>query len=343
MDDVELPPWARGDAARFVEINRAALESEIVSQNLHLWIDLIFGCRQRDKASDNLFFPLTYQGNVDVAALESEAQREAVELQINEFGQTPKQVFFSPHPRRFSKVPALGKEPSFLSGSLRELLGAVEVTAVPRRPPEAAAVAAGNSGSSGEATDWELEGFRQKAGAGRALPRLHRERVAALDCDAERLVSVSRDGFLKVHVRRAANRLSKEEEGKEEDEEEEEGALRQTRASSVCGAPLTCCQLLSPEVVLAGALDSRVHCFSIPFGKCVQSLPAHDDTVSALRCSGARLVTGGWDTLVRLWHLREPGASAEALGELQELECRVTGGCFVCLFFFCLFFSRLLS
>ncbi len=101
VDDVELPPWAGGSAKRFVELNRAALESEFVSQSLHLWIDLVFGCRQRDAASDNLFFPLTYQGHVNLATLEDPSERQAIELQINEFGQTPKQV------RRKRAPPAL--------------------------------------------------------------------------------------------------------------------------------------------------------------------------------------------------------------------------------------------
>ena len=39
---VRLPPWA-ASADEFIRINRQALESEITSENLHHWIDLIFG------------------------------------------------------------------------------------------------------------------------------------------------------------------------------------------------------------------------------------------------------------------------------------------------------------
>lgn len=39
--------------------------------------------------------------------------------------------------------------------------------------------------------------------------------------------------------------------------------------------------------------------------KCVDSCLAHDDTVSALRFCNNKLVTGGWDTLVRLWTVKE--------------------------------------
>lgn len=43
----QLPPWANGSTFEFVRIQREALESEYVSNNLHLWIDLIFGKKSR--------------------------------------------------------------------------------------------------------------------------------------------------------------------------------------------------------------------------------------------------------------------------------------------------------
>ena len=111
VDDVELPPWCRpNDFKRFMETHREALESQHVSANLHQWIDLIFGSKQRGaeaKQADNLFYPLTYQGSIDVESVEDEQMRASYELQISEFGQTPKQVFFKPHPQRFSSAAIL--------------------------------------------------------------------------------------------------------------------------------------------------------------------------------------------------------------------------------------------
>lgn len=40
VNDVRLPPWANKDARFFVKIHSQALESDYVSANLHLWIDL---------------------------------------------------------------------------------------------------------------------------------------------------------------------------------------------------------------------------------------------------------------------------------------------------------------
>jgi factor associated with neutral sphingomyelinase activation len=43
----------------------------------------------------------TKKGAVDLEKVESPVERAAIEAQIREFGQTPKQVFTGPHPRRY--------------------------------------------------------------------------------------------------------------------------------------------------------------------------------------------------------------------------------------------------
>ena len=51
----------------------------------------------------NLFHPLTYEGAVDVDAIEDDVMRRATIAQISSYGQTPKQLFTKPHPRRKAK------------------------------------------------------------------------------------------------------------------------------------------------------------------------------------------------------------------------------------------------
>uniref|UniRef100_A0A8C1Q8M5 Neurobeachin n=1 Tax=Cyprinus carpio TaxID=7962 RepID=A0A8C1Q8M5_CYPCA len=105
--DVELPAWAK-KPEDFVRINRMALESEFVSCQLHQWIDLIFGYKQRGPEAAralNVFHHLTYEGSVNLDSLSSDPpMREATEAQIQSVGQTPSQLLIEPHPPRSSAM-----------------------------------------------------------------------------------------------------------------------------------------------------------------------------------------------------------------------------------------------
>ncbi|KAM3682516.1 hypothetical protein ACJW31_12G078200 [Castanea mollissima] len=108
IGDVCLPPWAKGSPEEFINRNREALESEYVSSNLHHWIDLVFGYKQRGKPAveaANIFYYLTYEGAVDLDTMEDDLQRAAIEDQIANFGQTPIQIFRKKHPRRGPPIP----------------------------------------------------------------------------------------------------------------------------------------------------------------------------------------------------------------------------------------------
>ncbi|NWJ04983.1 NBEA protein, partial [Crypturellus undulatus] len=127
VNDVELPPWAK-KPEDFVRINRMALESEFVSCQLHQWIDLIFGYKQRGPEAVralNVFHYLTYEGSVNLDSITDPVLREipeayfirdphtflltnnfvkAMETQIHNFGQTPSQLLIEPHPPRSSAM-----------------------------------------------------------------------------------------------------------------------------------------------------------------------------------------------------------------------------------------------
>ncbi|GJN87145.1 hypothetical protein Rhopal_000090-T1 [Rhodotorula paludigena] len=107
IDDVQLPPWAKGNPRLFVELHRQALESEYVGTHLHAWIDLVFGYKQRGEAAVNAvncFSELSYEGAIDLDTVDDPEQRKAATSVIHNFGMTPRQLFTHPHPLRRARL-----------------------------------------------------------------------------------------------------------------------------------------------------------------------------------------------------------------------------------------------
>ncbi|KAF6760566.1 hypothetical protein DFP72DRAFT_988225 [Ephemerocybe angulata] len=120
IDDVKLPVWARDDPLLFIVMNRRALESPYVSEHLPQWIDLIWGSKQKDVPSLNVFHPLSYEGfdwydpfyrycllliecaPLDLDKIKDDLEREATVGIIHNFGQTPRKLFNNPHPERLN-------------------------------------------------------------------------------------------------------------------------------------------------------------------------------------------------------------------------------------------------
>ncbi len=115
LDAVELPPWADGSPEQFVALMRLALESEHASANLHHWIDLTFGARQRGPESEAA--ANVYEGAVDLAYLRATRPdlHDTVLRMGEEFGQIPPVLFTKPHPVR---APPRARAQTLLSSSL---------------------------------------------------------------------------------------------------------------------------------------------------------------------------------------------------------------------------------
>ncbi|KAI9338507.1 hypothetical protein BDR26DRAFT_838162 [Obelidium mucronatum] len=105
LNNVVLPPWA-SSPEEFIRIHREALEGDYVSEHLHEWIDLIWGYKQTGQeavAAHNVFYYLTYEGAINIDQIQDPIERRSIEDQINNFGQTPMQLFKKPHPKKFLK------------------------------------------------------------------------------------------------------------------------------------------------------------------------------------------------------------------------------------------------
>lgn len=82
MSDLAIPPWA-GSPEEFIKLHREALESDVVSRNLHHWIDLTFGYKMSGEhavKAKNVMLP-----HSDIARPRSIGRR---------------QLFMKPHPMR---------------------------------------------------------------------------------------------------------------------------------------------------------------------------------------------------------------------------------------------------
>ena len=122
IDDVLLPKWSYGDPERFVRMHRNALESEYVSLHLHEWIDLIFGYKQRGDAAveaQNVFYPWTYEDAIDLDTITDEVKKTSIISMIDNFGQTPHQLFTKPHKQKEVVKPKITvySQPSLLQST----------------------------------------------------------------------------------------------------------------------------------------------------------------------------------------------------------------------------------
>ena len=96
IDSVLVPPWAgdHGGVIESIRVFRECLECDYVSQRLHLWIDLVFGVRQKGSLAVPVF-------NVPNPALDRNDLSLSFRLSVWEnVGQLSKQIFVAPHPQK---------------------------------------------------------------------------------------------------------------------------------------------------------------------------------------------------------------------------------------------------
>lgn len=292
VGDVELPPWA-SNPQDFVKTMRNALESEYVSSNLHHWIDLIFGYKQRGveaEKADNVFYYLCYEGAVDLDSIKEMNERHALEVQIMEFGQIPKQVFTLPHPSRVSGIPPMISSSNELdivsdSGSLfRQRLHS----------------------SSGFQAWQNMVNLDQLCSF-----QAHKEAVSAVAISQGKqfIVSVGQDSLLKMYTLHEK---------------------RQVRSVTVSKMALSSCIILPDDkTLLVGSWDNNVILYNLEFGRIVDSVRAHEDAVSCLAWGHKLkvLVSGSWDCTVQVWHDISDGRRikpASALVAQLDHDSRIT-------------------
>ncbi|KAG8226897.1 hypothetical protein J437_LFUL005656 [Ladona fulva] len=309
VGDVELPGWA-SDSKDFVRKMRNALESDYVSKNLHHWIDLIFGYKQTGEEAvraDNVFYHLCYEGAVDLDSVRDPNQRHALEVQIMEFGQIPKQVFTLPHPCRIIN------KPLHPCGLL-----------VPSREEVSENIKTETSTNEGPSRwNWH-NGLRRKPDI---TLQSHREEVLALalwcpgntddggksNASDWHVFSVGHDSLLKMH------RIS---------------TGQQVRSAALSSMALSACVPLPPSshlnisntLVVVASWDNTMTVYDMEYGKMIEQASVHDDAVSCLawiemenQDEYGMLASGSWDCTVRLWRLLAPINKSSSFQSLSSL------------------------
>jgi len=276
VNDVQLPPWAKS-SQDFISLCRQALECDYVSQQIHEWIDLIFGYKQKGEEAwkaDNVFYYLTYEGALDLDSVDNVNERKCYEAQILEFGQTPKQLFQKPHPKKQlgSSSSIIPDEKEILHEDLKQTIDDIPVLDL--------------NCSFGRQLSIEIDSGRLEWGASlkeRCSLKLHKEAVngICINKDATKIYTVSQDCQLKIYS------LENNE---------------QLRSINLCNMALSCCCLTEDEShVLIGSWDNMVYVYSIEYSRVVDTLNTNNDAVSSVKLKDNKLISSGWGSAVNIW------------------------------------------
>lgn len=121
LGDVVLPPWANNSKFEFIYKHRKALESDYVSEYLSDWIDLIWGYKQNNLESHNIYKKEMYYTE------KRESDSAEIRSFLDHMGQIPQQLFDQPHPKRIKSTPM----PTLITSMLiKDDLGPLETASV---------------------------------------------------------------------------------------------------------------------------------------------------------------------------------------------------------------------
>ena len=305
---VTLPPWAKNSAQKFVRTMRAALESGVVSSNLHRWINLVFGFEQRGPnavRAHNVFYYLTYPGAVDIEAEKDPYIRKAISLQIAHFGQCPEQLDardpwpvrdYVPGPKtHFTLRPRPNVDVGF---SVDAELVAVAARVIRRgsvvppaeaggKPRSGSVLAAGDTTSDARGADEDKPETDDGGGGG--------------------LLVLRTDGSLIALARATAPTP--------DEEKRKPPSVRGIHRPDVVAWSSDGTFLAAPGRAAVGTVELTVLDPLRADGTCAAAratLAAHESPVSALAFDDGLLVTGAEDGAARLWRVGRAGALRRA-------------------------------
>ncbi|EGG18026.1 BEACH domain-containing protein [Cavenderia fasciculata] len=305
LGDVILPPWAK-TSSEFVSTLRNALESEYVSQNLHHWIDLIFGYKQQGEEAvqaNNLFYHLTYEGSVNIDAITNPFERQSLEAQINEFGQTPRQLFKTPHPQR---LPLVQRNYNLIidNNNNNSIENDFDNLNIKENNNNNNSTNNSNNNNNNNNTTNNNNNQEDSNNSWGSIANLqlknsfknHRDKVSSLylSNNSDIIYSVSQDASLKIYSLKDKKQL---------------------RSLNVCELALSSCQLSNDEKhIVIGSWDNNIYIYTVDNGSISDTLIAHDDAISCLKLHDNILVSGSWDSTIKVWRCNRFGGIGGGFG-----------------------------
>jgi factor associated with neutral sphingomyelinase activation len=355
--DAHLPAWAT-DARDFIQKHRDALECDYISEHINEWIDLVFGYKQKGGEAAkayNLFHPLTYEGAADITTITDWVQRQALLIQINEFGQTPKQVFKDPHPKRFSraererlKYSQNEIEAPMISRTLAANENNILSQSIEPPPPTYSLNDSQSSQYNNIMIDTDLGDIEIKelnfdeealdiASLNISNSTSKRASFSSTGTSGSQkdwwndLESFQMSHSYRLHKdivsglqlssdNKTLYSVSNDTSFKIYSLEEK----RSLRSISICKLALSSLILTQDEnSLIVGSWDNKVYVYSVESGRVTDSIYAHDDAVSCISLKGDVLASGSWDSTVKVWKYTPSGIDRVPLGLFIENESEV--------------------
>nr|XP_054487776.1 protein FAN isoform X5 [Agelaius phoeniceus] len=195
-------------------------------------------------------------------------EKVALLTQILEFGQTPKQLFTTPHPqRKIQKLKSLSRTSSH-STSIAESPVSPNEESFEDLTEESITLAWNNIAKLKLDTQCKI----------------HKEAITgiAVTCNGSSVFTTSQDSTLKMFSR---------------------DSKTIQRSVSFSNMALSSCLILPGDTtVISSSWDNHIYFYSIAFGRQQDVLLGHDDAVSKICWRDGRLFSASWDSTVKVWH-----------------------------------------
>ncbi|EQC41942.1 hypothetical protein SDRG_00794 [Saprolegnia diclina VS20] len=336
VGDVELPPWAHSPR-EFVAKLREALESEHVSAHLHEWIDLIFGCKQQGDAAiaaNNLFYYLSYEGAVNLETITDPIEKCSFEAQIQEFGQTPKLLFLSPHPSRADVAAAASLE---LAPSEPVVHVAPVVPSAPAPPAPSPVPSPDKEASTPTSARRSVFGFARPTLSLNGIKASLRRRLErknwgwTFDSQSPASGSMWEESLPHYFHSQALTACVLSKDGKYAFSTAHDGTFKlsatsdgSVRRSYTCGGAAVACDVSPDEkFVFFAALDACVNMVALETGR-VGKLPTGAAVVGLAVLDDARFVTADVAGAVKLWQYGPTGMLSTPVAVMDDAGAPIT-------------------